>query len=77
MSPDTLTRHHLQTFDSSVSDNQAADPLRFCPLAAVVRATIVTILPTPGHSVDHQSLLIKGHAHRIVMTGDAIFDEDQ
>jgi glyoxylase-like metal-dependent hydrolase (beta-lactamase superfamily II) len=36
------------------------------------RGDHVTVVPTPGHTVGHQSVLVEGHGDQVVVTGDVL-----
>ena len=36
----------------------------------------ISLLPTPGHSIAGQSILIKGNSGRVLVTGDALYHRD-
>ncbi|WP_207795373.1 N-acyl homoserine lactonase family protein [Deinococcus koreensis] len=44
---------------------------------ALTRANDVLLVPTPGHSYGHQSVLILDHDVTYALVGDAMFDEGQ
>ncbi|MEV4225031.1 MBL fold metallo-hydrolase [Nonomuraea sp. NPDC049725] len=39
---------------------------------AGARGSRLTAIPTPGHTVGHQSVLVDGHGRRMVITGDVL-----
>ncbi|MEO3803664.1 MBL fold metallo-hydrolase [Nonomuraea sp. B1E8] len=39
---------------------------------ATAKGGQITAIPTPGHTVGHQSVLVDGHGRRMVITGDAL-----
>jgi len=41
-------------------------------LEATRRGDTVTVVPTPGHTVGHQSVLVEGRNDRVVVTGDVL-----
>lgn len=56
----------------------AAGPHRGFPgHHALTRAGDVLLVPTPGHSYGHQSVLILDHDRAYLLAGDAVFDEGQ
>jgi glyoxylase-like metal-dependent hydrolase (beta-lactamase superfamily II) len=36
------------------------------------RGETITVIPTPGHTVGHQSVVVSGHGDEIVVTGDVL-----
>lgn len=44
---------------------------------ALTRARDVLLMPTPGHSYGHQSVVIKDHDLTYFLAGDVVFDEGQ
>jgi glyoxylase-like metal-dependent hydrolase (beta-lactamase superfamily II) len=40
--------------------------------SSAVRGDRVTAIPTPGHTVGHQSVVIEGSSRQIIVTGDAL-----
>jgi glyoxylase-like metal-dependent hydrolase (beta-lactamase superfamily II) len=41
-------------------------------LAATAQGDTLTVIPTPGHTVGHQSVLVEGRHDRVVVTGDVL-----
>jgi glyoxylase-like metal-dependent hydrolase (beta-lactamase superfamily II) len=49
----------------------------FGPVMPLTERGDVFVMATPGHTAGHQSVVIDLGAHRIVIAGDAAFDDDQ
>ncbi len=49
----------------------------FTESAALTRAEDVRIVPTPGHSYGHQSVIFRDGAETFMFAGDVVFDERQ
>ncbi len=55
-----------------------SDPVGAFPMSyPITKAGDVVILPTPGHSLGHQSVLLRTPDHDILFAGDVTFNEDQ
>jgi glyoxylase-like metal-dependent hydrolase (beta-lactamase superfamily II) len=62
---------------AALIDHAPDDTPGFGASYALTRAGDIRLLPTPGHSAGHQSVLIRAGDTQIILAGDASFDQEQ
>ncbi|MGZ8178750.1 N-acyl homoserine lactonase family protein [Williamsia sp. SKLECPSW1] len=70
-----LNMHYPDWFEPAVVDHDATPFESFDQSSALTRDGAVQIVPTPGHTPGHQSVIVTMDDHRVLIAGDASYSE--